>query len=132
MYAKVQDGKLIFPEPNKNNNILNYCGDNAMLESDGFIKMTDEQESAFNKGSDYYDISSGVFVIVSDAEVNARTAEREKLAMLSDLRNQIDAIDKKRVRAMVEPSVKNIATGQTWLEYYTQQILDLRTRIAAL
>ena len=43
---------------------------------------------------------------------------------------QIDELDKKRVRAICEPSQKDENT--TWLEFYTSQIQNLRKQIAEL
>jgi len=48
------------------------------------------------------------------------------------LQAQIDELDKKRIRAGFEPTLKDETSGQTWLEYYTLQIQDLRDQIAAL
>jgi hypothetical protein len=41
---------------------------------------------------------------------------------------KINGLDLKRVRAMAEPSIKDETTGQTWLEFYTLQIQELRTQ----
>ena len=43
--------------------------------------------------------------------------------------SKINELELKRVRAMAEPSVKDETTGQTWLEYYTLQIQDLRAQL---
>lgn len=42
---------------------------------------------------------------------------------------QIDELDKKRVRAIAEPS--DHPEGGTWLEYYTAQIQGLRSQLGA-
>lgn len=47
-----------------------------------------------------------------------------------NLQAQINELDIKRIRAIVEPSKKT--ETQTWLEYYTEQIVELRTRISEL
>lgn len=48
------------------------------------------------------------------------------------LLNQIKEMDEKRIRALAEPSIKDEISGQSWLEYYTQQIIELRTEITEL
>lgn len=48
------------------------------------------------------------------------------------LQSQIEELDQKRIRAGFEPSIKDESTGQTWLDYYNLQIVDLRTQIANL
>lgn len=44
--------------------------------------------------------------------------------------SEINELDIKRIRAIVEPSSKT--TTQTWLEYYTEKIIELRNQIADL
>ncbi|MDD3436737.1 MAG: hypothetical protein PHC64_06260 [Candidatus Gastranaerophilales bacterium] len=74
----------------------------------------------------------GNWVDISDTEeyLATITAKENALAIIT-IQNQIDELDKKRIRAIVEPSIKDEATGQTWLEYYTAQIMALRTEISA-
>ena len=48
------------------------------------------------------------------------------------LQDDINALELKRVRAMAEPSVKDTETGLTWLDYYTGQIKDLRSKIVRI
>lgn len=38
----------------------------------------------------------------------------------------------KNIRALRMPSIKNEATGQTWLEYYIEQIVIPRTELKSL
>lgn len=51
---------------------------------------------------------------------------------INGLNESIKELDLKRIRAICEPSVKDETTGQTWLEYYNAQILDLRSQIQTL
>ena len=53
----------------------------------------------------------------------------EKTTKIANLQSQID---EKRILAICEPTVKDEATGQTWLEYYNLQVQDLRNQIVAL
>jgi len=48
------------------------------------------------------------------------------------LQSQIAEIDLKRIRASIEPSIKDETSGQTWLEFYTEQVQELREQIASL
>ena len=45
------------------------------------------------------------------------------------IQNQINDLEFKRIRAMAEPSVKDVKTGETWLEYRTSQIEELRKQL---
>lgn len=75
---------------------------------------------------------SNYFAGISELSDGTNTAERLVSVYNERLQSQIDELDKKRIRAGFEPTVKNEATGQTWLEYYTEQIQDLRNQIANL
>lgn len=70
--------------------------------------------------------------LISTDEHKAEAFALENAFKKSQLLSQIDEFDKKRVRAIAEPSVKDATTGQTWLEFYNAQIQDLRTQLAAL
>lgn len=65
-------------------------------------------------------------------EYKAKVSEQENAAKKAELILKIEELDKKRVRASLEPSVKDASTGQTWLEFYNQQITDLRAQITSL
>ena len=50
----------------------------------------------------------------------------------SEIERALYELDTKRVRAMCEPSVKDDATGETWLEYYNNQAIELRNELNQL
>ena len=80
-----------------------------------------------------YKVIAGVLTdITATQEYKDWALEVEKEKTLIDLKSQIEELDKKRVRAIAEPQLKDGASGQTWLEYYTSQIQDLRRQIATL
>jgi len=80
-----------------------------------------------------YSVVEGVLTDISSTdEYKAQLLLKEKSEKLADFTSQIEALDRKRIRAIAEPEVKDTATGQTWLEYYTSQICSLRAQIAAL
>lgn len=63
-------------------------------------------------------------------ELEALQSTLEKQVRKPELQAQIDEIDKKRIRAIAEPALKD--GGKTWLEYYTEQIQELRAQILEL
>lgn len=65
-------------------------------------------------------------------EFQSALAEIDKEKRKNELQQEIAALDTKRIRAIAEPEVKNSETGETWLEYYTAQIMNLRSQIAEL
>ena len=62
-------------------------------------------------------------------EYKAKVSEQENAAKKAELIAQIEELDKKRIRASLEPSVKDETTSQTWLEFYNQKIANLRSQI---
>lgn len=80
-----------------------------------------------------YEVAEGKLVDISQTEkYQAKIAQREKELKMAELTAQIEELDKKRVRAIAEPALKDPLAGETWLDYYTQQILLLRAEISAL
>lgn len=69
---------------------------------------------------------------LTEEEVNTYVSQQERETTLISLKSQIEELDKKRIRAMAEPEIKDIQSGQTWLEFYTVQIQALRDQIATL
>lgn len=55
---------------------------------------------------------------------------QEKEKQIEEIKAQIDFLDIKRIRAMSEPEEKS--DGVTWLEFYTQQIVELRQKLQEL
>ena len=49
---------------------------------------------------------------------------------MQEIQDQLETLDKKRVRAIAEPSLKDENT--TWLEYYNKQIQELRKELSSL
>lgn len=47
----------------------------------------------------------------------------------SKILNELDILDKKRIRAVCEQEIKDIKTGETWLDYYNAQIAKLRLKL---
>lgn len=78
----------------------------------------------------YLDILNDEFVELTAQEVQDYNTEKRNEVKRAELQLQIDEIDKKRIRAIVEPAQKDENT--TWLEFYTQQIQGLRAEIAVL
>ena len=50
----------------------------------------------------------------------------------SEIERQLLELDSKRIRAICEPSIKDETTGETWLDYYNQQVTTLREELSNL
>ncbi|MGN0019102.1 MAG: hypothetical protein ACI37S_08690 [Candidatus Gastranaerophilaceae bacterium] len=53
--------------------------------------------------------------------------ERERQIEKAEIKKQLEDLDKKRIRAVCEPSMKE--ENQSWLEYYNQEIQTLRAKL---
>lgn len=65
--------------------------------------------------------------IILNPDYDTIKVEKETLKKIDEIKVQIDELDKKRVRAMAEPSQKD--KNKTWLEYYNEQVDTLRKKI---
>ncbi len=132
MYAKNENGTLIFPPQNKDN-ILNYNQNSSLLEADGYIDYTDAEMLLYNLGTGYsFDENNRIIDITGTDDYKSKISAAEKTEKTNNLELQISELDRKRIRAICEPSVKDETTGQTWLEYYNLQVQALRIELLAL
>lgn len=65
-----------------------------------------------------------------DPDYETKQAERLKQIRMFELKAQLEEIDKKRVRAVCEPSMRT--ENQSWLEYYNEQAAQIRQVMANL
>lgn len=80
-----------------------------------------------------YSLIDGVLTDISTTqEYITKVSQQQKEITLLGLKSQIEELDRKRIRAIAEPTLKDAENGQTWLEYYTEQIQALRAQIASL
>lgn len=110
----------------KENKLLSWC-EKPYLD----YEYVEIDYSTFNP--EKYSVIEGVLTDISNTqEYQDKITQEEKEATLADLKSQVEELDKKRIRAVCEPEIKDPESGQTWLEYYTQQVQALRAQIAAL
>lgn len=67
---------------------------------------------------------------VKNQNYESEQAEILKEKTQSELLKQLEDLDKKRIRAICEPEMKT--ETQSWLEYYNQQIAEIRQVMAEL
>lgn len=96
------------------------------------------------RGEEIIDLQTGKVVICSELgdlpegfmlyakyiltdEYRQKCEEDLKTQARNDLLMQIEELDKKRIRAICEPEQKT--EDMSWLEYYTNQIIDLREKL---
>lgn len=110
----------------KNDKLISWC-ENPYMD----YEFVDINYSTFDP--EKYKIIKGKIVdITGTKEYLSKKQQEQKQADTKTLLAQIDELDKKRIRAICEPEVKNEATGQTWLEFYTEQIQMRRAELEDL
>lgn len=73
---------------------------------------------------------NGEWKKLSTEEVKVKQLNIQNAIKKKEIQTQLDELDKKRIRALAEPSLKDEET--TWLEYYNSQITTLRNELTAI
>lgn len=94
------------------------------------IEVTKELYNDFKNAPDKY-IYMNKNVIVNP-EYKTKKAQENIQNQIKEIKTELNNIDTKRIRAVCENEVKNPETGQTWLEYYNEQVLELREKLNSL
>lgn len=68
--------------------------------------------------------------ILLNPAYEAEQAEKSRLARIEEIKQELSELDKKRIRAMCEPS--EYTKGVSWLKYYNRQAQSLRTELQQL
>lgn len=77
-----------------------------------------------------YSFENGKWKKLSDKEAGIKQLKIQNAIRESEILSELEELDKKRIRAMAEPSMKD--EEQTWLEYYNLQISGLRNELAEI
>lgn len=67
---------------------------------------------------------------LSETEAKVRQLNIQNELKKQELQEQLNELDKKRIRALAEPSLMDNET--TWLEYYNKQVSSIRSKLAKL
>jgi len=115
MYVEIKDDKL-----------LSWC---EKPYSD--YVYVDVDYNSFDPGK--YSVINGILTDITNTQAyQDKISQKQKEQTLSELQTQIEELDRKRVRAIAEPELKDSESGETWLEYYTNQIITIRNQISNL
>ena len=105
----------------KENKLLSWC-EHPYMD----YEYVDIDYSTFRP--DKYEVQNGQLVDISQTpEYIAEQEAKAKAIRKAEIKKEIDEIDTKRIRAIAEPSLKD--GEQTWLEYYNEQIQELREQL---
>lgn len=113
------------------NGNLNGCGECRCL-NENTINI-EVQEGMYN---DYLaNPSKYIFKddkIVENPDYLNIKARNSALEEIEQIKFELNELDVKRIRAVCENEVKNSETGQTWLDYYNEQVCQLREKLNIL
>lgn len=113
------------------NGMLNGCGECRCLDDDTI--SFEVQEGMYNdylaNPSKYIFKDDKIIENPDYTEVKARSLVLDEI---EQIKLELNSIDSKRIRAVCENEVKDSKTGQTWLDYYNEQVFQLRERLNAL
>ena len=89
------------------------------------IILFENQVIAINENE--YSYQNGKWEKLSNEEANTKQLKIQNAIRENEILLQLDEVDKKRIRAIAEPALKD--EEQTWLEYYNSQIIELRKEL---
>lgn len=97
-------------------------------------KIVSDNKSVFStdEPDKFYINDDGKWTQRTNAQFNTLIEERNKEQEIKTIKKQIEDLDKKRIRAICEPSIKDEITGETWLDFYNTQIIELRNKLTTL
>ena len=70
--------------------------------------------------------------IIINSNFNAEQKQRNIVQQIKNYENKLEELDKKRVRAICEHSIKDEETQETWLDFYNSQVVEIREKILNL
>ena len=138
MYAKLlNEYEIEYPPLNKDT-VINYNLNEKLMKKDGYkpLILSDKPNNDRHFEIKYIETEDNIQEIInyleSEEEYTTRKNNENIQSEIDSINNQINEIDIKRIRAICEPSIKDEATGETWLDFYNAQILALRNQIQTL
>lgn len=88
------------------------------------------ENSVIAVSSEDYLEENGNWKKLTEAEKEARQLTIKNALRTVEIQAELETLDKKRIRALAEPSLKDENT--TWLEHYNSQIKTLREELNSL
>lgn len=96
------------------------------------MKITENEYGIFATSANE-EVQNGEIINISNTpEYRAFVLAEQNEQRKAELKTQISELDLKRIRAGFEPAIKDETTGETYLQYYTNQIIALRNELNEL
>ena len=99
---------------------------NAEIACKYFKNITTTDYSDYTPTNKKYKYENGEIILNPNYETER--IKQEQTARIEKIKQELNELDKKRIRAMCEPS--EYAKGVSWLEYYNNQARELRAELA--
>jgi len=113
------------------NGKINGCGCVQRLGNEvQSIEVEDEIFDNYIEEPERYVYQAGK--IVENPEYETLKQQRDIRCEISSLMLKLDELDKKRIRAICENSIKDEQGGQSWLDYYNEEVRITRNKITEL
>ena len=77
-----------------------------------------------------YSYENGIWKKLTEDEANTKQLKIQNAIRENEILSQLAELDKKRIRAIAEPALKD--EEQTWLEFYNSQIIELRNELSEI
>lgn len=77
-----------------------------------------------------YSQVNGVWTKLNEVEIQEKQLKIQNAIRAQEIQEELDNLDKKRIRALAEPSLMDSDTS--WLEYYNKQVKTLREELGQL
>lgn len=79
-----------------------------------------------------YSFENGEWKKLSTQEFEAKQLKIQDEIRMNEIKEELEEIDNKRIRAICEPEFMNTEAGTTWLEYYNSRAKELREELESL
>lgn len=122
MYYIQQDEKIVLFDTEKER-LINTLA--FMPQYEGLEILETERPLVLSEDGTYY-------VFADTDEYLQEQAIKAKQQRIDEIKAQLTELDQKRIRALCEPSTLTNESNQTWLEYYNNQVLQLREELQSL
>ena len=96
----------------------------------GFQIVTEKVAQDLNENPDKYKVKDNKLTKLSKSEYEQLLKQQEIQKEIIQIQNQLDELDLKTIRAMRDGGEKE--AGLTWVNYYNQQIIELRNKKSEL
>lgn len=113
------------------NGIINGCGEAKLLD-DGVLNLEVSEEIYEAYIQDPYKYICSDNSIIENPNYETEKQKQIIKTRIQSIHKELNDLDLKRIRAVCESEVKDARSGETWLNYYNSQIVDLRAELNAL